>query len=88
MGVASTQKADISKFAAKLRSRLLTGLPIRLRIMNEKFTARIAVAYGQHSQKYASVLDPNLRPMANEILRLAKFIGVELVMDLGTGTCC
>ena len=54
--------------------------------MNEKFTARIAEAYGQHSQTYASVLEPNLGPMADEIVGLAKLSGGEQVLDIATGT--
>lgn len=54
--------------------------------MNEQFTARIAEAYGRHSQKYASILEPILRPMANEVVRLARLKGGELVLDLATGT--
>lgn len=54
--------------------------------MNERFTARVAEAYGRHSQKYASVLEPILRPMADEIVGLAGLRGGESVLDLATGT--
>ncbi len=50
--------------------------------MNGQFTARIAEAYGRHSQKYASILEPILRPMANEIVGLGRLKGGELVLAL------
>jgi ubiquinone/menaquinone biosynthesis C-methylase UbiE len=54
--------------------------------MSEFFTARIAEAYGSHSGEYASILEPILRPMANEIMGMGKLEGGELVLDLATGT--
>jgi ubiquinone/menaquinone biosynthesis C-methylase UbiE len=54
--------------------------------MNERFATRIAEAYGRRSEKYASVLEPILSPMANEIVDLARLRGRELVLDLATGT--
>jgi len=54
--------------------------------MNESFAARIAEAYGQHSQKYSSVLEPILVPMAGEIVGLARIKGGERLLDLATGT--
>jgi hypothetical protein len=54
--------------------------------MKEEFAARIAEAYGHHSQKYASILEPNLRPMADEIVSQGRLRGGELVLDLATGT--
>ena len=54
--------------------------------MNKRFTARIAEAYGGYSQKYASVLEPILRPVADEILGLEKLSGGENVLDIATGT--
>jgi ubiquinone/menaquinone biosynthesis C-methylase UbiE len=54
--------------------------------MNEQFAARIAEAYGCHSQKYSDVLEPILQPMANEIIGLAKLSGGEQILDLATGT--
>lgn len=46
----------------------------------------IADAYGRYSKVYASILDPTLKPMADEILRIGGGSGRELVMDLATGT--
>jgi ubiquinone/menaquinone biosynthesis C-methylase UbiE len=53
--------------------------------MNERFAARIAEAYSRHSEKYASILEPMLRPMADEVVTLANLRGGELVLDLATG---
>lgn len=54
--------------------------------MNEKFSARIAEAYSIHSKQYASVLEPILRPMADEIVSMANLRGGERVLDIATGT--
>jgi SAM-dependent methyltransferase len=54
--------------------------------MNERFTARIAEAYGSYSQDYASILEPILRPMADEIASMSKTKSGEMVLDLATGT--
>ena len=48
--------------------------------------SQIAEAYGRHSQKYPSILEPLLRPMADEILHLGRMEAAELVLDLATGT--
>lgn len=47
---------------------------------------RIAEAYGCRSESYASILDPTLKPMADEILRIGEIHKREHVMDLATGT--
>ncbi len=54
--------------------------------MKELFAARIAEAYGSHSQKYASLLEPILRPMAEKIVVMGRLKGGERVLDLATGT--
>ena len=54
--------------------------------MKEPFAARIAEAYGSHSQKYVSILEPILRPMAEEIVIMGRLKGGERVLDLATGT--
>lgn len=54
--------------------------------MNERFAAKIAEAYSQHSEKYASILEPILQPMADEIADRAGLSGGERVLDLATGT--
>lgn len=54
--------------------------------MSEGFAARIAEAYSRHSEKYASILEPMLRPMAEEMVGLANLRGGERVLDLATGT--
>lgn len=54
--------------------------------MNEGFSAKIAEAYGRHSQKYAAILEPILRPVADEMVRLGRLAGGEQVLDLATGT--
>lgn len=54
--------------------------------MSDRFSARIAEAYGSHSKKYASVLEPMLKPIADEMVDLAKLTSGELVLDLATGT--
>lgn len=54
--------------------------------MKERFTASIAKAYGEYSQKYTSILEPNLIPMAQEMIHMSSLKGDELVLDLATGT--
>ena len=54
--------------------------------MNEQFSARVAEAYGSHSQKYVSILEPILRPMAEKIVIMGRLKGGERVLDLATGT--
>jgi ubiquinone/menaquinone biosynthesis C-methylase UbiE len=54
--------------------------------MKDPFGAHIAEAYGRHSQKYEPVLEPLLKPMAEEIVELAKLKDGERVLDLATGT--
>ncbi len=54
--------------------------------MSELFTAHIAEAYGSHSEEYASILEPILRPMADEMVGMGKLKGGEQVLDLATGT--
>ncbi len=54
--------------------------------MNQQFKDRVAKAYGSHSEKYTSVLEPMLRPMAGEMARLAGSKSVQLALDLATGT--
>lgn len=54
--------------------------------MNERFAARIADAYSQHSEAYASILEPTLQPIADEIAERAGLKGWERVLDLATGT--
>ena len=54
--------------------------------MNERFAALVAEAYGRHSDKYASVLEPILTPMADEIVALAGLKSGEHILDLATGT--
>jgi SAM-dependent methyltransferase len=54
--------------------------------MNDRFTERIAEAYSLHSQGYASILEPILTPMADEIISLGGLKGGERVLDLATGT--
>jgi SAM-dependent methyltransferase len=54
--------------------------------MFDRFTARIAEAYGSHSQKYTSILEPVLKPMGDEIVRMAKLKGEERILDVATGT--
>jgi SAM-dependent methyltransferase len=54
--------------------------------MNHQFKDRVAEAYGSHSEKYTSVLEPLLRPMADEMARLAGSKSVQLALDLATGT--
>lgn len=54
--------------------------------MKERFAARIAEAYSQHSESYASVLEPTLQPIADEITDRAGLRGTERALDLATGT--
>ncbi len=54
--------------------------------MNEEFAVRVAEAYGRHSEKYASILEPILTPMADEIVALGRLKARELVLDVATGT--
>lgn len=54
--------------------------------MGNSFSTNIAWAYGQHSEKYTSVLEPMLKPMADEIVSLADLNGEESLLDLATGT--
>lgn len=61
--------------------------------MSEQFAARIAEAYGHHSEKYAPILEPILKPMADEMIRMVGLKGGILnkgldsaVLDLATGT--
>jgi ubiquinone/menaquinone biosynthesis C-methylase UbiE len=54
--------------------------------MNEQASQTITEAYGTFSGKYASVLEPILKPMAVEILGLGKMVGGERLLDLATGT--
>ena len=54
--------------------------------MKNQFEARVAEAYGRHSEKYAPVLEPILAPMAAEIVTLASLKPGEKVLDLATGT--
>lgn len=54
--------------------------------MNEQFVARIAEAYGRHSEKYTPILEPILKPMADEMVSLVDLKGGEAVLDLATGT--
>lgn len=54
--------------------------------MKKRFETRVAEAYESHSEKYASVLEPILAPMADEIVSLASLKRGEQVLDLATGT--
>lgn len=54
--------------------------------MNERFAARIADAYSRHSEAYASILEPMLQPIADEIAERAGLKGWERVLDLATGS--
>jgi SAM-dependent methyltransferase len=54
--------------------------------MKPQFTGRISEAYSHHSQKYAPFLEPILAPMTEQIVKLARLNGQELVLDLATGT--
>lgn len=54
--------------------------------MNNRFTARVAEAYGSHSEKYVSVLEPILTPMAEELVGLSNLTRGQHVLDLATGT--
>ncbi len=54
--------------------------------MNDQSDRRIAKAYGLYSHKYSSIIEPTLRPMADEIVNLARIQGPERIMDLATGT--
>ena len=54
--------------------------------MNQHFAQRIAAAYSQHADTYASVLEPSLAPMAAEIARRANLSSGRLALDIATGT--
>ena len=54
--------------------------------MNDRLAKRNAKAYGLYSEKYASVLEPYLRPIADEVIRLGNIQEQQRVMDLATGT--
>jgi SAM-dependent methyltransferase len=54
--------------------------------MNDRLAKRSAEAYGRYSDKYASVLEPYLRPIADEVIRQGSIQGQQRVMDLATGT--
>jgi len=54
--------------------------------MNRRFTSHISEAYGQHSEKYSSILEPMLKPMADEIIALGRVKPGETVLDLATGS--
>jgi ubiquinone/menaquinone biosynthesis C-methylase UbiE len=54
--------------------------------MKERPVKSMAEAYGCRTESYASILDPTLKPMADEILRVCGIHGREHVMDLATGT--
>jgi ubiquinone/menaquinone biosynthesis C-methylase UbiE len=46
----------------------------------------MAEAYGWRSESYALILDPSLKTMADEILRLGEIHERDRVLDLATGT--
>lgn len=54
--------------------------------MNARPVKRMAEVYGYRSESYASTLDPTLKPMADEILRIGGIRGRKRIMDLATGT--
>jgi ubiquinone/menaquinone biosynthesis C-methylase UbiE len=54
--------------------------------MNDQSDKRIANAYEHYSHKYSSVIEPTIRPMADEIINLARIQGPERIIDLATGT--
>ena len=54
--------------------------------MMPRFEDRISEAYGEHADKYASVLEPALAPMADEIAKLARLTRRQSALDLATGT--
>jgi ubiquinone/menaquinone biosynthesis C-methylase UbiE len=54
--------------------------------MTDRFTERIAEAYGSYSREYASILEPILQPMAEQIVTLGRLKGDERVLDLAAGT--
>jgi SAM-dependent methyltransferase len=54
--------------------------------MSQGFGEHISNAYSHHSEKYVSVLEPVLAPMAEEITRLAGLSGWQSALDLATGT--
>jgi ubiquinone/menaquinone biosynthesis C-methylase UbiE len=46
----------------------------------------MADAYGRYSEVYASVLDPTLEPMTEQILDIGRTDGRQRILDLATGT--
>jgi ubiquinone/menaquinone biosynthesis C-methylase UbiE len=54
--------------------------------MNASLEPSMSEVYGCRSESYASILDPTLKPMAEEILRVCGINGREHVLDLATGT--
>jgi ubiquinone/menaquinone biosynthesis C-methylase UbiE len=54
--------------------------------MNQRFSEHVADAYTHYSQKYESVLEPILAPMAAEIARLAQLSRGQSALDVATGT--
>lgn len=54
--------------------------------MRRNFKEHISDAYSHHSEKYVSVLEPVLAPMAKGITQIAGLSSWELALDLATGT--
>jgi SAM-dependent methyltransferase len=54
--------------------------------MSQTFTTRLSEAYGSYADKYVSVLEPFLAPMAEQIASFARFSSEQLGLDLATGT--
>jgi SAM-dependent methyltransferase len=54
--------------------------------MRRHFKKHISDAYSYHSEKYVSVLEPVLAPMAKEITQIVGLSSWELTLDLATGT--
>jgi ubiquinone/menaquinone biosynthesis C-methylase UbiE len=55
-------------------------------LMKSDFTRHISQSYDQHTEKYISVLEPMLAPMAAEMVRMAELKPGQRALDLATGT--
>jgi hypothetical protein len=54
--------------------------------MNKQAHQPISEAYGIYSSKYASVLEPILKPIAEEILDIGRTMEGDRLLDLATGS--
>jgi demethylmenaquinone methyltransferase/2-methoxy-6-polyprenyl-1,4-benzoquinol methylase len=54
--------------------------------MNVPETATMTNIYAHHVETYASILDPTLRPLAEDLVKIAGVDATRRVLDLSTGT--